>query len=153
MPGRNARQCKERWTNYLCPTLNTNSWKPEEDRLLVQKRMELGAKWVKIAQFFPNRTDAMVKNRYQVLKRKENKEKKLKLSKDPMFMKSLPYLSLYACAHATEKQDISSPEPSEISEAHEEVTSQGEDDRLYDELDMELWNDSFRFCDEMLEFF
>ena len=82
MPGRNPRQCKERWMNYLCPTLNRSPWSPEEDRLLIAKQKELGSKWVKISQFFENRTDAMVKNRFQVLKRKELKEQELQARRE-----------------------------------------------------------------------
>ena len=73
MPGRNPRQCKERWTYYLSPTLNTSPWTNEEDNLLLMKQMELGSKWVKISKFFDNRTDAMVKNRFNVLMRKKKK--------------------------------------------------------------------------------
>ncbi|KAH0785983.1 Myb-like DNA-binding domain containing protein [Histomonas meleagridis] len=73
MPGRNARQCKERWSYYLSPSLNTSPWSEEEDKLLLSKQRELGSKWVKISKFFDHRTDAMVKNRYQVLMRKMKK--------------------------------------------------------------------------------
>ncbi|KAH0806773.1 Myb-like DNA-binding domain containing protein [Histomonas meleagridis] len=73
MPGRNARQCKERWSYYLSPSLNISPWSEEEDKLLLSKQRELGSKWVKISKFFDHRTDAMVKNRYQVLMRKMKK--------------------------------------------------------------------------------
>ena len=77
MPGRNARQCKERWQNYLSPCINRSPWSSDEDLLLLQKQKELGSRWVQIATFFTNRTDAMVKNRFQVLKRKELREQAL----------------------------------------------------------------------------
>jgi hypothetical protein len=73
MPGRNARQCKERWTNYLVPALNTAAWTCEEDFQLIQKYGELGPKWVQIATFFANRTDSMVKNRFNKLQRRKQK--------------------------------------------------------------------------------
>lgn len=73
MPGRNVRQCKERWVNYLCPTINNSEWTPEEDALLIEKQREFGSKWVRIAKFFNNRTDAMLKNRFNVLRRRERK--------------------------------------------------------------------------------
>lgn len=69
MPHRNCRQCKERWCNYLSPQLNKSKWKPSEDELLIKKVDELGRKWVAISKFFHNRTDQMVKNRYNVLMR------------------------------------------------------------------------------------
>jgi hypothetical protein len=77
MPGKNARQCRERWINYLKPDLNTEGWTHEDDFLLVQKCAELGRKWVQIAAFFPNRTDSMVKNRFNKLYRRERKQYEL----------------------------------------------------------------------------
>lgn len=73
MPNRNPRQCRERWINYLSPSVSKAPWTPEEDLLLEQKYKEFGSKWVKIATFFPNRTDTMIKNRFNVLARKANK--------------------------------------------------------------------------------
>lgn len=78
MQYRNPRQCRERWQNYLCPSLNRSPWTDEEDRLLLQKQRELGSRWVQISTFFHNRTDAMVKNRFQVLKRRESKHRRPK---------------------------------------------------------------------------
>ena len=67
MEGRNPRQCRDRWQNYLDPKLNNGSWTPEEDRLLLEKREELGPKWKLITTFFVNRTDSMIKTRYNSL--------------------------------------------------------------------------------------
>ncbi|OHT05994.1 Myb-like DNA-binding domain containing protein [Tritrichomonas foetus] len=74
MPGRNSRQCRERWLNYLSPTLNNSEFTPEEDQLLNEKVEELGTRWVKIAKYFDRRTDQMVKNRYFMLKRKAERK-------------------------------------------------------------------------------
>lgn len=73
MGDRNQRQCKERWENYLNPEINNNPWTKEEDNLLIQKQLEIGSKWVTIARFFYHRTDAAVKNRWQMLARKQKK--------------------------------------------------------------------------------
>ena len=73
MGDRNPRQCKERWENYLNPAINTSPWTQEEDDLLIQKQLEIGSKWVTIAHFFNHRTDAQVKNRWQMLARKMKK--------------------------------------------------------------------------------
>jgi len=73
MPNRNPRQCHERWTNFLSPLLNHGPWTQEEDDLLEQKVNEFGNKWVTIQQYFPDRTDTSIKNRYKlILRRKEN---------------------------------------------------------------------------------
>ena len=74
---RTPRQCKERWINYLDPNLNTDVWTPEEDRLIIAKFNELGPRWVRIASIFHHRTDTMIKNRYQLLKRKKQREEEI----------------------------------------------------------------------------
>jgi hypothetical protein len=71
LPEKSLRQCKDRWTNYLCPTLNTSPWSPDEDALLVAKYLELGSKWRHISRHFANRTDSMVKNRFMQIQRRE----------------------------------------------------------------------------------
>jgi myb proto-oncogene protein len=86
MGGRNARQCKERWMNYLAPTLKKTVWTRDEDRILLQKHRELGPKWVQIARYFPDRTDAMVKNRFNRLRRREQKRLALFAYPDPAIM-------------------------------------------------------------------
>jgi hypothetical protein len=74
MPGRSARQCRDRWTNYLAPTLSLDPWTPEEDALIIRKVAECGTKWAAIAKEIPRRSDNAIKNRwYTVLKRKLGK--------------------------------------------------------------------------------
>jgi len=77
MNGKNVRQCKERWYNYLSPELNRSSWTAEEASLIIEKYRTLGPKWVQIVAFFPNRTDTMIKNRFNRLRRCRQKEKKI----------------------------------------------------------------------------
>ncbi|OHT14823.1 Myb-like DNA-binding domain containing protein [Tritrichomonas foetus] len=101
MPGRNPRQVRERYQNYLSPSLNTSRWTIEEDTLLVQKVQEIGQKWVKISRFFPNRTDQMMKNRYNVLKRKQMKK-----------MASIENSSVSSSTDSSSESNVSSPEPS-----------------------------------------
>lgn len=71
MGTRNQRQCKERWFNYLSPKVNFQPWTAEEDQQLEKLHEELGAKWVKISQYFPFRTDTNIKNRWMVLQRQK----------------------------------------------------------------------------------
>ena len=75
MPGRNPRQCRERWTNYLSPNVNNAPWTADEDELLREKHRELGPKWVQIAKSFAGRSDTSVKNRWMVLERKARNER------------------------------------------------------------------------------
>lgn len=73
LPGRNARQCRERYNSYLDPTLRNDPWTSEEDALLEQKHNELGAKWNKIAKFFVNRGNNALRNRAMILVRRRTR--------------------------------------------------------------------------------
>ena len=67
MPGRSARQVRERYRNYLAPEINNGPWTRQEDELLRAKYAEFGPKWSKISTFFPSRSDVSVKNRWTAL--------------------------------------------------------------------------------------
>ena len=64
MPGRTARQCRDRYSNYLTPGYIQNEWTPIEDDLLFEKFKEYGSQWSKIREFFPRRTANSIKNRW-----------------------------------------------------------------------------------------
>jgi hypothetical protein len=70
MPGRSARQCRDRWKFYLCPSVNRSPWTPDEDRVLLAKYRELGPKWSILCQSFENRSLNNVKNRWNSVIRK-----------------------------------------------------------------------------------
>ncbi|EAY03575.1 Myb-like DNA-binding domain containing protein [Trichomonas vaginalis G3] len=70
MKTRTARQCRERFKNYLSPKLTNGPWTEEEDKLLEEKFNEYGPKWAKIAVFFPSRSDVNVKNHWTSLANK-----------------------------------------------------------------------------------
>ena len=76
LPGRTARQCRERFKNYLSPNVTHSPWKIEEDNLLRKLVQEFGPKWTKLAEYFPKRTDVLIKNRWSKLHRQDNKMKK-----------------------------------------------------------------------------
>jgi hypothetical protein len=73
MPGFTARQLRERWCNYLSPTLKTGSWTEEEDEELMNLYREWGAKWGIIGTQLGNRAAPDIKNRYQRVKNKRDK--------------------------------------------------------------------------------
>lgn len=66
MNGRNIRQCRERYKNYLTPDVTNGPWTQEEDDLLFEAFSKYGARWKLIASFFPSRTDINIKSRWQV---------------------------------------------------------------------------------------
>jgi myb proto-oncogene protein len=64
IPGRNARQCRERWMNYINPNLERTPLTAEEECLLEQKFAEHGTRWQLIASFFPDRGKHFIKNHW-----------------------------------------------------------------------------------------
>ena len=80
METRNPRQCRERWNNYLNPSLRTDPFSTEEDLLLDQKYAEYGPRWNKIAKFFNNRSDNSLRNRWMMIARHRAKHQKSPVS-------------------------------------------------------------------------
>jgi hypothetical protein len=67
VPGRTGKQCRERWINHLTPTLNTDSWTPIEDSILIQQQRICGNVWSHISAQIPGRSGNDVKNRWNWL--------------------------------------------------------------------------------------
>mmetsp|Transcript_8721 Transcript_8721/g.24949 ORF Transcript_8721/g.24949 Transcript_8721/m.24949 type:complete len:697 (-) Transcript_8721:99-2189(-) len=67
---RTGKQCRERWTNHLDPTITRTEWTEEEDALLLAEQESIGNKWSDISKKLPGRTENAVKNRWNSLKRK-----------------------------------------------------------------------------------
>lgn len=74
IPGRTAKQCRERWCFNLDPSINKEPWSPEEDLLLISKQEEFGNKWAQIAQLLPGRTENAVKTRFKSIDRAQKRE-------------------------------------------------------------------------------
>jgi hypothetical protein len=70
MPGRSSRQCRERWTLYLSPTIRNDPWTADEDVQLLRLYQMIGPKWTQLAKSFPKRTALNVKNRQKQLLRR-----------------------------------------------------------------------------------
>lgn len=80
MPGRTGRQCRDRYHNYLDPSLTNGPWTIEEDNLLEQKVNEIGQHWNKIIKFFKGRSTNNIKNRWYTYLCRQNKEHYQELS-------------------------------------------------------------------------
>jgi hypothetical protein len=70
LPERNARQCRDRYEQYLAVSNHNSQWLPDDDELLRQKVRTIGPHWVEVLRFFPNRNINDLKNRwYKMLTR------------------------------------------------------------------------------------
>jgi hypothetical protein len=65
MGDRDARQCRERWTNYIDPGLRNSPWTSSEEALLEEKFAIYGSQWHTLGAFFPNRSKNQIKNHWQ----------------------------------------------------------------------------------------
>lgn len=74
IPGRTAKQCRERWCFNLDPTIKKELWSVEEDMLLISKQSVVGNKWAQIAQLLPGRTENAVKTRFKSIMRARKRE-------------------------------------------------------------------------------
>jgi hypothetical protein len=70
MPGRNSRQCRDRWVNYLSPDICKGPWCAAEETLLCEKIIEFGHSWKKIAYFFKGRSEVNVKSHWNRMQRR-----------------------------------------------------------------------------------
>lgn len=64
VPGRNRKQCRERWYNHLSPEVKNVPWTRAEDQQLVALQNQHGRKWTRIATELPGRSGNAVKNRW-----------------------------------------------------------------------------------------
>jgi hypothetical protein len=87
MPGRTARQCRERWNNYVNPSLNNEEWTDDEDALLLEKFREFGPKRHLIARYFKGRARNKIRNRIFAMQRREMRANTTKWKKVPQPVK------------------------------------------------------------------
>lgn len=69
VPGRTAKQCRDRYMNYLKPGLSNIEWTNSEDELLLQLYSNFGSKWSTINKYIPNRNSISLKNRIKFLQK------------------------------------------------------------------------------------
>ena len=55
IPGRNGKQCRERYENHLKPSLKKGHWEEAELQLLIRLHEVHGNRWSRIARELPGR--------------------------------------------------------------------------------------------------
>ena len=69
IPGRTAKQCRERWCNHLDPRIKKSGWSAAEDAALLRLYSDVGQRWAAISKGLPGRTENAVKIRWKTLAR------------------------------------------------------------------------------------
>ena len=86
MKARNWKQVRDRYLNYLDPSISNEGFSIEEDILIYDLYTKLGSQWKLYTPYLPGRTADKIKNRYN--SSIKNKEVKISLYKHLDEMKS-----------------------------------------------------------------
>ena len=70
LPGRTAKQCRERHHNHLLDGIKKGDWTGEEDTKIMSLHARFGNQWSKINKHLPGRSSGDIKNRCKSLERR-----------------------------------------------------------------------------------
>jgi Myb-like DNA-binding domain len=71
LPGRQGKQCRERFVNHLDTELKKGEWTDDEEAILIAMHEHYGNRWANISKNLPGRSDNDVKNHwYSTIQRK-----------------------------------------------------------------------------------
>ena len=87
--GRTAKQCRDRYSNYLTPGFFNGEWTKEEDELLIKLYNENGSKWSIIQNYLPKRSSNSIKNRWHYFLRQKSEKKEETLNEKILDKKNL----------------------------------------------------------------
>lgn len=66
---RTAKQCKDRYMNYLSPDIQNNEWTKEEDQTLIFNYFMYPNRWQILKEYLYNRSEISIKNRFRYLEK------------------------------------------------------------------------------------
>ena len=64
MHRRSARQCRDRYNNYLSDDFKKGDWTENEDQLIISLYQKIGPHWLTISKSLPGRSGNDIKNRW-----------------------------------------------------------------------------------------
>jgi hypothetical protein len=64
LPNRSAKNCQDRYINYLRPNLKAGNWTKEEDDHFLKLVEKYGKKWTIISEHLPGRSPVSLKSRF-----------------------------------------------------------------------------------------
>ena len=138
IPGRNGRQCRERYLSTLSPNVKHSEWTYEEDIVLLNIQQQVGNHWSSISKYLPGRTAIMAKNRFKLLKRRN-------ITFQPTSQNSQTSSSC-SSSETSESSEVSSPSAS-YSPIETNQVQQNDFSSLFDNFEDEtnLFNCEFDF--------
>lgn len=148
MKGRTAKQCRDRYSNYLIPGIFNGEWSREEDELLVKLFKENGSKWSVIHKYFPKRSANSIKNRWyyflcktieNIQENDENGENNIEENKEEL--SSFRDLIMF---ENTNQNENNSSESKDVKEEGSEIADNNQEMNNF--LDIKI--DSFSNLDE-----
>lgn len=149
MPGRNVRQVKERWYNYLSPDVNQKPWTEEEEKLLYEKHEEFGNRWRLISKYFEGRSEINIKSKFQRMERHKAKQLKKDMLSDIYRPSSSPLPQLEQNSTNTSSETVLGNGITEIAQAtYDHLNANNftnEIDFIFDEPDSILQMNDFEW--------
>jgi hypothetical protein len=91
LPGRIGENVRERYVNFLDPSLKKSPWTEEEDAILFENQAILGNSWSAIRKLLPGRSENSIKNRYH--NRKNSHLRKLKREAEEREMREAGFIA------------------------------------------------------------
>jgi Myb-like DNA-binding domain len=76
MPGRVAKQCRERYLNHLDDSLRRGPWSPEEEDELVTLCQRYKGQWAEVCRLLPGRAYNDIKNHYNLIQRRTRRQER-----------------------------------------------------------------------------